>query len=173
MNPSDPAESTTPPALTHRLFEAALLQSNGDAGEASMRVIGFLVEALVFAISAATGDDENARKGLLRHIGESIVAAPPHPAVMTTPSEPSEQSKSEQSKIITDTSPTASVTYAQAKQRLLSGVASSSTDRALLFAVENFPLRAADVPAYRDALRYLAPEKRRPIEEALSRVTEK
>lgn len=78
---AEPAKSLSPHGLANQLFEAALVQFKGNAHEASMQVMRFLTEALVFTISVAVGDDEMSRKGLLKSIGDSITAAPRHPLV--------------------------------------------------------------------------------------------
>ena len=67
-----------PQDLANQLFDAAIVQYRNDPREAAKRVISFLTEALVYSIvSSAT--DEAARKAVLKSIGESIIAAPPHP----------------------------------------------------------------------------------------------
>jgi hypothetical protein len=76
---SDPGKSLSPIDLANQLFSAALLQCKGTAQEASLQVIGFLTEALVFSVSMSIGDNEIARKGLLKQIGDAVAAAPPHP----------------------------------------------------------------------------------------------
>jgi hypothetical protein len=76
---SDSTKSLSPVEFAHQLFNAALLQCKGNAQEASLQVMGFLTEALVFSVSMSIGDNEIARKGLLKHIGETIAKAPPHP----------------------------------------------------------------------------------------------
>jgi hypothetical protein len=59
--------------LADQLFDAALLQVKGNYREAAQQVTLFLKEALVYAVLASAGDDAT-RKGLLRSVGESIVA---------------------------------------------------------------------------------------------------
>jgi len=78
MNPNDPTKQLTPPDLANQLFDAALAQYQSDPREAARRVIIFLTEALVYTISVTAGGDD-ARKALLKSVGESIIAAPPHP----------------------------------------------------------------------------------------------
>lgn len=63
----------SPKELADQLFDAAFAQIKGDHREAARQVILFLKEALVYAVSATAGDDV-ARKGLLKSVGESIVA---------------------------------------------------------------------------------------------------
>ncbi len=79
--PAGEAKSLSPHVLASQLFESALVQFRGNAHEASMQVMRFLTEALVFTISVAVGDDETARRGLLKSVGDSITAAPRHPLV--------------------------------------------------------------------------------------------
>jgi len=75
MNPNEATKPLSSSGLADQLFDATLLQYKGNAREAATQVIRFLAEALVFAISRATGDDEIARKGLLKSVGDSIIAA--------------------------------------------------------------------------------------------------
>jgi hypothetical protein len=63
----------SPKELADQLFDAALSQVKGDHREAARQVIIFLKEALVYAVSATASDDAT-RKGLLKSVGESIVA---------------------------------------------------------------------------------------------------
>jgi hypothetical protein len=63
----------SPKDLADQLFDAALLQVKGNYREAAQQVTIFLKEALVYAVLASAGD-EATRKGLLRSVGESIVA---------------------------------------------------------------------------------------------------
>jgi hypothetical protein len=63
----------SPKDLADQLFDAALLQVKGNYREAAQQVTIFLKEALVYAVLASAGDDAT-RKGLLRSVGESIVA---------------------------------------------------------------------------------------------------
>jgi len=66
----------TPEALANQLFDAALGQYSGDPREGARQVIVFLTEAIVYA-AASTASDENARKALLKSIGDTIATAPP------------------------------------------------------------------------------------------------
>jgi hypothetical protein len=74
----------------------------------------------------------------------------------------------------------APATYAQVKRRLLDAIAAAtathgadSQDERWIEAAKSFPEKAEDVPAYREnVLPRLAPETRKPLEEALSWVTE-
>ena len=82
--PSDPnqPQGLTPEGLANQLFDAAIAQAMAqnmnDPREAARRVIIFLSEALVYAISSTAGDDV-ARKALLKNVGETIMTAPPLP----------------------------------------------------------------------------------------------
>lgn len=78
MGPNDPTKQLTPPDLANQLFDAAVVQYRSDPREAARRVIIFLTETLVYAISATAGD-EAARQALLKSVGESIIVAPPMP----------------------------------------------------------------------------------------------
>jgi hypothetical protein len=81
-------EELTPPRLAHKLFEMALVQCKGNAGEASMQVIRFLTESLVFTASVSAADNELARLNLLKHIAEKLMSAPLHPLVAKTVTKP-------------------------------------------------------------------------------------
>ena len=82
--PNDPnqAQGLTPDGLANQLFDAAIAQAFAqnvsDPREAARRVIIFLTEAIVYAISSTAGDDA-ARKALLKNVGETIITAPPLP----------------------------------------------------------------------------------------------
>lgn len=65
--------------LADQLFDATLLQVNGDFREAAGQVILFLKDALVYAVLASAGGDDAQKRGLLKSVGESI-------SVMATPS---------------------------------------------------------------------------------------
>ena len=80
MNQNDQIKQLSAVDYANQLFEAAVKQYNGDMLAASRYVLGFLVNALRFAISASSGADEDMRKGLQKEIGEAIVAAERHPA---------------------------------------------------------------------------------------------
>jgi hypothetical protein len=66
----------------------ALVQCNGNAGDASMQVIRFLTESLVFTASVSAADNELARLNLLKHIAEKLMSAPLHPLVAKTVTKP-------------------------------------------------------------------------------------
>ncbi len=81
--PSNPnQQGLTPDNLANQLFDAAIAQAFAenvnDPREAARRVIIFLTEALVYAISSTAGDDA-ARTALLKNVGETIIAAPARP----------------------------------------------------------------------------------------------
>ena len=73
---NDPNKTLLPTDLANQLFDHAIAQYKGDPREAARQVVVFLTEALVYAISSTAGDD-NARKALLKSVGESITNAPP------------------------------------------------------------------------------------------------
>ena len=97
--PNDPnqAQGLTPEGLANQLFDAtiaqALAQNITDPRESARRVIGFLTEALFYALSSSKNDpvvfltetliyvvsassaDEAARKELLKHVGDTIANA--------------------------------------------------------------------------------------------------
>ena len=103
--PSDPStpQPLTPQGLANQLFDVAVAQNfgqkSGDPREAARQVVGFLTEALFYAVSSTKNDlvvfltetiilvvssssagDEAARKELLKHVGDTIANAPPIPA---------------------------------------------------------------------------------------------
>ena len=73
---NEATKELTPTALANQLFDAALVQYK-DPREAARQIINFLSEALVYAVTASAGD-ENARKALLKTVGDRI-ASPPQP----------------------------------------------------------------------------------------------
>ncbi len=73
MTTANDPKPLSPQDLANQLFDLALLQSKSDPREAARQVIVFLKEALVYAVSATAGDDA-ARRGLLKSVGESIIA---------------------------------------------------------------------------------------------------
>jgi hypothetical protein len=88
VNGTSPADTLTPPRLAHQLFEMALTQYKGNAGEASMQVIRFLTEALVFTVSVSAADNDLSRLNLFKHIAEKLMSAPLHPLVARTVAKP-------------------------------------------------------------------------------------
>jgi hypothetical protein len=73
---SDQEASMKPVDLANKLFDMAILQYRNDPREAARQCVIYLTEALVYAISSTAGD-ENARKALLKSVGETIINAPP------------------------------------------------------------------------------------------------
>jgi len=92
--PNEAAKMLTPEGLANQLFDGALAHNATDPRGAARQVITFLndallyavfsakedpivylTEALVYLISATSGD-EAARKELLKHVGETIANAP-------------------------------------------------------------------------------------------------
>lgn len=76
--PSQTPQMLNPDGLANQLFDAALIQHKSDPREAARRVIMFLTESLVYAISS-TASDEAARKAMLKSVGDMITAAPQIP----------------------------------------------------------------------------------------------
>jgi len=93
MNPSDSTKSMKPADLTNQLFNA-VSQYQKDPHEVARLVVDFLKEALVYALTSSkkdvivfltemliytaslSVDDEEARKELFKHIGDTITNAP-------------------------------------------------------------------------------------------------
>lgn len=97
-NPPQGPQPLTPDSLASQLFDAAFMQNKmTDPREAAQQVIGFLTEALFYAVTSAKHDvivfltesiifvasssapDEPSRKELLKKIGDTITNAPPIP----------------------------------------------------------------------------------------------
>lgn len=92
-----PTNELSPEGLANTLFDAVAAQFKTDPREAARRVVQFLTEALFYAVTSAKGDvivfltetiiyvvsssspDEASRAEMLKHIGETIAAAPPVP----------------------------------------------------------------------------------------------
>lgn len=74
-----PTTGLTPELLAHRIYDEALVEAGGDKREASVTVMRFLTEALVYAADVSCGGDEVQRKGVLKHLGKMIAEAPLHP----------------------------------------------------------------------------------------------
>ncbi len=72
-NPSDTTQTLTPEALANQLFDAAIMQYNGDPREGARQVIVFLTEALIYAASSTASDEERARR-CLKSLGDTIAA---------------------------------------------------------------------------------------------------
>ena len=73
---SDQEANMKPIDLANKLFDMAILQYRNDPREAARQCVIYLTEALVYAISSTAGD-EDARKALLKSVGETIINAPP------------------------------------------------------------------------------------------------
>ena len=72
-DPNSP-KPLSPEDLANQLFDAVFNQGSGDHREAARQVIVFLKEALVYAVTATTRGDDGARNGLLKSVGESLIA---------------------------------------------------------------------------------------------------
>jgi hypothetical protein len=79
MSDPTPTKDLTPADLANQLFDAALLQYRSNPREGLRQVIVFLTEALVYAISQSTKDEE-ARRAMLKSVGESIATGPKPPS---------------------------------------------------------------------------------------------
>jgi len=77
--PNEP-KVLSPKELADQLFDAVLAQGKGDVQEAAGQVIFFLKEALLYALVSSARDDAT-RRGLLKNMGESIVALSVPPTV--------------------------------------------------------------------------------------------
>ena len=105
------AQNLTPEGLANQLFDAAISQAMAqkvsDPREAARWVIQFLASALFYAVNSSKNDvvvfltetlifaastsvagDEDARKELLKHIGDTIANAPPIPMNTPAPTKP-------------------------------------------------------------------------------------
>jgi len=71
----------TPETLAHEIFEQAVRENGGDEREASVTVLRFLTEALVYSAGISCGGDEVTLKDVLKHLGKMIAEAPVHPIV--------------------------------------------------------------------------------------------
>lgn len=74
-------KAMTPEILAHDIYEQAVRAAGGNAREASVNVLRFLTETLVYAAGISTGGDEITLKSVLKHLGEMITTAPIHPLV--------------------------------------------------------------------------------------------
>lgn len=72
---------TTPEALAHEIFEQAVRANGDDEREASVTVLRFLTEALIYSAGLSCGGDEVTLKSVLGHLGKMISEAPVHPIV--------------------------------------------------------------------------------------------
>lgn len=77
----DAKKLMTPESLAHAIFDEAIVEANGDVREASVTVMRFLTEALVYSAGISCGGDEVALRGVLGHVGKMIAEAPTHPIV--------------------------------------------------------------------------------------------
>lgn len=74
-------KTATPEALAHAIYEQAVREAGGDEREASVRVMRFLTEALVYSAGLSCGGDEVTLKGVLKFVAKLIAEAPVHPIV--------------------------------------------------------------------------------------------
>lgn len=65
-----------PVSLAFELYDGALVQFKGNAREASLNVMMFLTEALVFTVGLTGGASESMIKMLLQNLGPQISNAP-------------------------------------------------------------------------------------------------
>ena len=75
------SKSLTPERLAHKIYDEAIQETGGDAREASVIVMRFLTEALVYSAGVSTGGDEVTLKIVLEHLGKTIAEAPVHPLI--------------------------------------------------------------------------------------------
>jgi hypothetical protein len=80
MSTEAPKKPLTPESLAHEIYEQALPEARGDAREASVSVMRFLTEALVYAAGMSAGD-EATLKSILAQLATMIASAPTHPIV--------------------------------------------------------------------------------------------
>jgi hypothetical protein len=76
------SKALSPKDLADQLFDASLAQVKGNYREAARQVVVFLTESLMYAVSAvSTTTIDEATRGLLKDVGQSIVALtePPPP----------------------------------------------------------------------------------------------
>ena len=71
-----------PELLAHQIYDQALPQAGGDEREASLIVMHFLTEALVYSAGMSVGGDEVVLKGVLEQLAAMIAKAPVHPIVV-------------------------------------------------------------------------------------------
>ncbi len=81
MSDETKKKPATPEMFAHEIYDQALQEARGDAREASVTVVRFLTEALVYAAGMSVGGDEVALKGVLEHLAKMIATAPAHPIV--------------------------------------------------------------------------------------------
>ena len=81
MTDEPKAKRSTPESLAHEIYDQALPQAGGDKREASLLVVQFLTEALVYSAGMSVGGDEVLLKGVLKQLAGMIATAPVHPIV--------------------------------------------------------------------------------------------
>jgi len=98
------AQALSPNGLVEQLFNAAFMQSPTDPRQAAQRVVGYLTDALLYAVAsskndvivfltqtlvyvvASSSEDEVARREVLKRVSETIAAAADQP-----PQQPQQQ----------------------------------------------------------------------------------
>lgn len=78
MSDSPKSKPASPEVLAHEIYEQAVRENGGDEREASVSVIRFLTEALVYSAGMSVGGDEERLRAVLGHIAGMIAKAPPH-----------------------------------------------------------------------------------------------
>lgn len=76
-----PSTGLTPELLALQMYDEALPQYGGDPRAASVAVIRFLTEALIFSVGVSAGGDGTVIEGMLKQLGKMIAEAPVHPFV--------------------------------------------------------------------------------------------
>lgn len=77
----------SPERLAHQLYDQAVAQVGGNMQDASIRVMQFLTDALVYSVGLSAGGDEKLLRSLLEHLASMIAAAPTHPIVAAVTAE--------------------------------------------------------------------------------------
>lgn len=80
-NDEPKTKPATPESLAHEIYGRALRDVAGDEREASILVIRFFTEALVYSTAMSVGGDEVLLKGMLEQLAGMIAKAPIHPIV--------------------------------------------------------------------------------------------
>lgn len=78
-----PETGLSPEGLAHLIYDEAIVEAAGDKYEASITVMRFLTEALIYAADVSSGGDEIQRKGVLERLAKMIAEAPLHPIAAT------------------------------------------------------------------------------------------